>query len=800
MNHEFFKKGGWRRSQRASLWGALTFIFLSLGSLSYAASSLYYLSGIFADSDSNPVQGFVSAVDVSNENLVNYVNVSGGNYRLALFPGTYDVLGASVISAPAGTIYLYTPTQRITVGGDTTLNILIPLPVFYHVRGKVTDGGGVGLGEVSIWMSGQRSTSTTRTLADGSYDALVISDLYQVEITPPGGTRFPKVKIENLTVAGDTAWNISLREAFLLHGQVRDDKGNPMAAGVSASTLDGVRVDHFTWSDLDGAYRIPLSAGTYRVNASVFPLYFQGDEGVYLNLPEQAVTVSADTELNITYPSSQYQFFRQTGQVTDLHGAGQGGVLISIYDSVGICGSFPVTSAEGFYQTFLIAGNYTTDVFTPGGTQPPIEVKKIDVASDTVQTFRLTEDYSLLDTAKARLSGDLELKLNLLDIVNRGASATYDMVIRPGKEKFQVIMNWPGDSLRLTLYRPDGTVYGEYSGTKPPLIVEVPQKNGELVPGIWKCKVTALDVPQDNYPFALVTGVTPNKPPVANIGEPRYSGKVGEAITFDAGRSSDPDGTVAIYQWDWNEDGLYDEKSRSPVTLRTWSAPYQGPISLRVLDDEGLTSTTVAEVKIVGANHPPVANAGPDQTVAADAACKANVLLDGTASYDPDGDPLTYAWEGSFGTAAGPTPRVGLAQGLIPITLTVNDGKGGVSSDGVQITVKDQTPPTILSLHASPSVLWPPNNRMEPVTLAVSRRDNCDPNPVCKITDIRSNESSGGNMDWQITGDLKVKLRADRDGNGIGRVYTITVKCTDVSRNEATSTTRVFVPHDQAKK
>lgn len=53
--------------------------------------------------------------------------------------------------------------------------------------------------------------------------------------------------------------------------------------------------------------------------------------------------------------------------------------------------------------------------------------------------------------------------------------------------------------------------------------------------------------------------------------------------------------------------------------------------------------------------------------------------------------------------------------------------------------------------------------------------------------------------DWVITGPLTVDLRAERSGKGSGRVYTITVECSDASGNTATKTVTVTVPHDQGK-
>jgi hypothetical protein len=48
-------------------------------------------------------------------------------------------------------------------------------------------------------------------------------------------------------------------------------------------------------------------------------------------------------------------------------------------------------------------------------------------------------------------------------------------------------------------------------------------------------------------------------------------------------------------------------------------------------------------------------------------------------------------------------------------------------------------------------------------------------------------------------GDLTLNLQADRSGNGIGRIYTITVQCKDPFNNASIKTVTVRVPHDQGK-
>lgn len=126
---------------------------------------------------------------------------------------------------------------------------------------------------------------------------------------------------------------------------------------------------------------------------------------------------------------------------------------------------------------------------------------------------------------------------------------------------------------------------------------------------------------------------------------------------------------------------------------------------------------------------------------------------------------------------------------------------GGTTTESVTIK-RDTTGPAIASTTAGPSILWAPNNKMVPVTVAVSADDEGSAGVVCTINSVTSNEGgSAHEPDVDVTsGGLTVGLRAERNGGGSGRVYGIEVTCVDAAGNSSTSTTSVTVPHDKGKK
>ena len=102
------------------------------------------------------------------------------------------------------------------------------------------------------------------------------------------------------------------------------------------------------------------------------------------------------------------------------------------------------------------------------------------------------------------------------------------------------------------------------------------------------------DIPDGPY-ILEVNGARINAAPVADANGP-YVGLESSPITFYASDSYDPDGSIVLYEWDLDGDGVFDFSSASPTVAFTWGDDYTGIVVLRVTDDEGLTSIDEASV------------------------------------------------------------------------------------------------------------------------------------------------------------------------------------------------------------
>lgn len=194
----------------------------------------------------------------------------------------------------------------------------------------------------------------------------------------------------------------------------------------------------------------------------------------------------------------------------------------------------------------------------------------------------------------------------------------------------------------------------------------------------------------------ITAASAPNSAPVANAG-PDQPVSTGSFVTLDGSASSDADGDPLTYAWTFTSKpgGSIAALSSSTVVNPTFTADLDGAYVFSLVVNDGTVNSAADTVTVTSAtaNSAPVANAGPDQSVATGSL----VTLDGSGSSDADRDPLTYAWTLvskpggstaalSSATAVSPTFTADLA-GSYVLNLVVNDGTVDSAADFITITV-----------------------------------------------------------------------------------------------------------------
>jgi len=177
----------------------------------------------------------------------------------------------------------------------------------------------------------------------------------------------------------------------------------------------------------------------------------------------------------------------------------------------------------------------------------------------------------------------------------------------------------------------------------------------------------------------------PNEVPVANAGGP-YSGTKKTPVSFDASKSSDPEGSLLSYRWDFGDGTIGAGQTPSHIYEKS------GTYVASVVVNDGVQDSAPVTTSVAVANDVPVAQfSGPANDYK-----KTAITWDGLLSSDANADPLTYLWNFGDGTSiitsASALTHSFASVGSYVVSLVVNDGEANSTPATRTIVIQDKPP------------------------------------------------------------------------------------------------------------
>lgn len=411
------------------------------------------------------------------------------------------------------------------------------------------------------------------------------------------------------------------------------------------------------------------AAGAKIVSAFVPPNLFQAAGGACANVPQNfSPTVDAGTNQSVA-----------EGDTVNLSGTAS--------DTENDPLTFAWTQTGGA-SVSLSGANTLTPSFTA-----PAKLNAIQTL-----TFRLVANDG--NSSSAPDSVNVSVAANIAPVANPGTGALInggDTVNLDGTASSDV----DGDPLTYSWSQAAGPTVTLTNPTSATPSFVAPAKTNSVQPLIFS--LTVNDGLTNSAQGAVEYNVAANIGPTADAGPDATVGG-GTTVTLDGSGSADGDGDAITYQWMQTSGpalAISGANTANPSFQVSTVLSGSQTFTFDLVVDDGLTMSVADSVTItVPANAPPSVDAGPDQTVAGGS----QVSLAGTGA-DAEGDPLTYSWAQTAGTAVTLTgatsqtpsftaPAKTAAQQVLTFELIANDGTTNSSPDSVDIIILGNTGPT----------------------------------------------------------------------------------------------------------
>ena len=243
--------------------------------------------------------------------------------------------------------------------------------------------------------------------------------------------------------------------------------------------------------------------------------------------------------------------------------------------------------------------------------------------------------------------------------------------------------------------------------------------------------------------------ITVNQPPRAEVDASSENPTVGESVRFDAAGSDDPDGELVAFRWFVDGDEVSDSPTSTARMTHTFTEGGRHTVGVLVVDDSDAADRAELSLEV---NEPPVAAI----SLSGDPTVNESVRLDASASSDPDGRIVRYAWDVTGDDApdrntSSPSIRhvfSGTDRKTISLLVVDNDGAVGRA----QTTVRPNNPPQVGFAYSPSTVVFDYPAYAEPMVDESVRLDASESfDPDGEVVEFRWDFNGDGVIDESTT-------------------------------------------------
>jgi hypothetical protein len=742
------------------------------------ATSLSF-SALFTDGDSNDTHtanwnwgdGTTSAGTI---NATTRAVTGTHSYAQA---GTYS--GSVTVTDATGT----TATKTFTVavgGGDST-------PPAITVAGSIT----------------AEATDATGAVVTFNVTALDETDgTVVVTTSPASGSTFALGTTQVIATARDSAGNVTTKTfAVVVSDTTKPVIAVPPAATLEATTATGAVFTYATSATDTVSGSVAVTAS--HASGSVFPV---GATTVTLTATDTAGNI-ATTTFVVTVADTTAPVITAPATITAEATSAAGAVVTFATTATDLGGAAAVTTSIASGSTFPVGT--TTVVITAKDASNNTSTKTFDVVVRDTTVPVIANQANLTAEATSAAGAVVTFAPTATDL---GAAATVTTSVASGS-------TFPVGVTTVTITAKDtsnNTSTKSFtvtvSDTTKPVLTAPANVTAEATSAAGAtvtfaataadnvgATVTYSKAPGTVFPIGTTT-VTANATDAAgNVAAPvtftvtvrDTSGPVLSLPTNLIAEATDDDGTKVTFAVTATD---LVSGARSVTVSRSSGSKFPlGVTTITATAKDALGNTTVGTFTVtVRDTTAPKLKLPKNLTVSATSAAGATVRY-GVDAEDivSEDKQITFTYSKASGSV--------FPLGTTTVTVTAKDKAGNIATGTFTVTVKDSTAPVFTKLTATPSRILLNDRSMVNVAITALATDRIDPTLNLRIVSVTSDDPVTGTSpadvgpDWEITGPLTLKLRAERDAKDHGRIYTISVAATDDSGNTTTRTLHVLV-------